>query len=126
MKTSLKLLSRAAAIAGIGIIGACVSSTPAAAQQKVVTTTDLVPNIDEPGFNPYQRSQNILFTTVSGTLLFPIPANRVIVVEHVSLSGLVQSGGVVQAFLRCSLTSDASQEVNHSLVLFPQGEVNGF
>src|SRR5262249_3294732 len=117
-----------AVIAALVMLGTWMSSSRATAQQKKPATPDLVRNIDEPGFNPYQHSQNVTVGPVSATAFFPIPTNEVVVIDHVSLSGGLQGGGVVQAFIRCSTTSDATEEVNHSLVLFPQGtnESNGF
>jgi hypothetical protein len=82
----------------------------------------LVRNVDEPGFNPFQESQTILFTNFSGDATLPIPTGKIAVIEQVSASGALQTGGVVQVFVRCR---NGEVEVNHSLPLFPQGEVNG-
>jgi len=121
-------LIAAMAIAAVvfGAVHASAQSTPG--QVKSSVSIQIVRNVDEPGFNVYQHSQNITIGPVSATAFFPILTNRVVVVEHVSLSGGLQGGGVVQAFVRCSTTSDATQEVDHSLVLVPQGtnESNGF
>jgi len=128
MKPSQKVISIVSAIVAIAIVGTWISSNRATAQQKKPDTPELVRNIDEPGFNTYQHSQNITVGPVSATAFFPIPTNEVVVVDHVSLSGGLQGAAVAQAFIRCSTTSDASGEVNHSLVLVPQGEneSNGF
>jgi hypothetical protein len=128
LKPTHKAMAGVAVIAALTMVGMSMSWNSATAQQKKPVTPDLVRNIDEPGFNPYEHSQNITVGPVSATASFPIPTNEVVVIEHVSLSGGLQGDGVVQAFIRCSTTSDASQEVNHSLVLVPQGEneSNGF
>ena len=132
MKRTQNVISSILAIAAIVMIGIWISSNRATAQDKKPATPDLVRNIDEPGFNPYQHSVNTTLDASAGgccgTVIFPIPTNTVVVVEHVSMSGGFHSPGIVQAFLRCSMTSDASQEVNHSLVLVSQGEnpSNGF
>jgi hypothetical protein len=97
---------------------------PAAAQQKNPLAPTLIRNIDEPGFNIFQQSQNILFTNFSGTATLTIPAGKVVVIEHASASGGLETGGTAQLFLRCA-NGDFSEQVNHSLVLFPQGQVNG-
>jgi hypothetical protein len=94
----------------------------AGAQQKNPLAPTLVRNIDEPGFNRFQTSQNILFTNFSGTAFLPLPAGEVAVIEHASASGALETGGTAQLFLRCF---DGTEEVNHSLVLFAQGQVNG-
>jgi len=96
---------------------------PAAAQQKTIVTPTLIRNIDEPGFNPFQFSENVLFTNPSFYVSVPVPENKVLVVEHVSASGLLDNGAIVQAFLWCF---NGIQEVHHSLVLTAQGTVNGF
>jgi len=122
MKRTLKVISSVATISVIAIIGVWMISNRAAAQQKNPLAPLLVRNIDEPGFNPYQSSQNILFTNFSGDATFQIPAGRVAVIEQVSASGALQTGSVPQVFVRCR---NESVEVNHSLPLFSQGEVNG-
>jgi len=114
--------SKALAVAAVTVLAVVASASAASAQQKGPVTPTLVASIYEPGFNPYQASQTILFTNFSGTAILPVPPNQVVVIEQVSISGAVQSGGVVQAFLRCR---NGDVEVNHSLVLFAQGEVNG-
>jgi len=96
-----------------------ISGTPTVT---VGNSTLFVANLDEPGRNRFQSSQNILFTTVSGNAVFVVPDGKVTVIEHVSMSGAVESGGTVQAFVTCF---DGAQEVRHSLVLAPGGEVNG-
>src|SRR5215471_6297751 len=105
-----------------------VSAQQMPGEVKSSVSIQIVRNVDEPGFNVYQHSQNVTVGPVSATAFFPILTNKVVVVEHVSLSGGLQGGGAVQAFVRCSTTSDAAQEVNHSLVLVPQGTnpSNGF
>ena len=50
-------------------------------------------------------------------------ADKVLVVEHVSASGLLDAEGIVQGFLWCF---NGTQEVHHSLVLTYQGTVNGW
>jgi hypothetical protein len=122
MKRLVKMSSTAAMIAIVGV-GMFVGSKSALAQVKSSVTPDLVRNIDEPGFNPFQWSMNTLFTNPAFTVSVPIPTNKVAVIEHVSASGLLDSIGVVQGFLVCS---NGSQEVRHSLVLTPQGTINGF
>ena len=114
--------SKVLMILTVAIVAVVAGAGHSHAQQKPPVTPTLVRNIDEPGFNPYQASQTILFTNFSGTAILPVPPNQVVVIEQVSISGAVQSGGVVQAFLRCR---NGDVEVNHSLVLFAQGEVNG-
>ena len=125
MKPLAKPVLTAAAIAAIAFLLAGSNRGAAGAQQKPPATPLLVRSIDEPGLNPFQESQNILFTNFSGTAFFTTPPGRLAVIEEVSISGAVSSGGEVQAFFRC-FDSVTSQEVNHSLVLFPQGDVNGF
>src|SRR5215467_4131187 len=120
MKLSAKLASTVGIIAGIAIVVTSIGPNRAAAQQKGPVTPLLVRNIDEPGFNPFQASQNILFTNFSGNATFTIPSGKVAVIEQVSASGALETGGVVQVFVRCR---NETVEVNHSLVLFPQGEV---
>jgi len=132
MKRTARATVRLLTIAVMATIGLGMSAGRAVAQTKNPLAPQLVRNIDEPGFNPYQHSVNTTLDASAGgccgTVIFPIPTNTVVVVEHVSMSGGFHSPGIVQAFLRCSMTSDASQEVNHSLVLVSQGEnpSNGF
>src|SRR5262249_17707492 len=73
MKRILKVISSVATIAAIAMIGVWMISNRAAAQQKNPLAPLLVRNIDEPGFNPFQASQNILFTNFSGDATFQIP-----------------------------------------------------
>jgi len=92
----------------------------------------LVRDIDNAGRHGYQVSQNILTDAVSGTAIFAVPAGQLAVIQHVSASGGFENAGeVVQAFVRCTNFNAANQfngadfqEVNHSLVLTPQGENN--
>src|SRR5215467_13222617 len=115
--------SKMAVVTAMAIVGLFAGASRAHAQQKSPTAPSLVRNIDEPGFNEFQFSQNVLFTNPSFTASIPVPLNKVLVVEHVSASGLLDTGGVVQVFVRCF---NGSMEVNHSLVLTPQGSVNGW
>src|SRR5262249_26305383 len=93
----------------------------------------LVRDVDSPGRHGYQASQNILTDSFSGTAIFAVPAGQLAVIQHVSGSGGFESeGAVVQAFVRCTNFNAANlfngadfQEVNHSLVLTPQGENSG-
>src|SRR5262249_15909387 len=123
-----RVTARVLAIAVLAAIGLGMSAQRAVAQTKNPLAPQLVRNIDEPGFNPYQHSQNTLTSgcNCSATVVFDLPANEVVVVEHASVTGACVAGGAVQAFLRCSTTQDATQEVNHALVLVPEGSVNGF
>ena len=122
MKVSAKIGSALATVAVVGIITTSIGPQHATAQQKGIVVPQLVRNVDEPGFNPYQASQNILFTNFSGDATFTIPQNKVAVIEQVSASGALQTGSVPQVFVRCR---NESVEVNHSLPVIPQGEVNG-
>src|SRR5215470_7906828 len=122
MKTLTKVGSTVAIISAVAIIVTSIAPKHASAQQKTNVTPELVRNIDEPGFNPYQASQNILFTNFSGDATFTIPSGKVAVIEQVSASGALQTGSVPQVFVRCR---NESMEVNHSLPLIPQGQVNG-
>ena len=122
MKTLTKVGSTVAIISAVAIIVTSIAPKHASAQQKTIVTPDLVRNIDEPGFNPYQASQNILFTNFSGDATFTIPSGKVAVIEQVSASGALQTGSVPQVFVRCR---NESMEVNHSLPVIPQGQVNG-
>jgi len=99
-----------------------ISGTPTVIVGNNAQAPLFVRNVDEPGRNPFQTSENILFTTVSGTAFFAVPDGKVTVIEHVSMSGAVESGGTIQAFVTCF---DGTDEVNHSLILMPSGEVNG-
>jgi len=122
MKPLAKLSSTAAMIAAVAIVATSVGPKHVAAQQKNPLSIDLVRNVDEPGFNPYQASENILLTNFSGDATLLIPTGKVAVIEQVSASGALQSEGTVQVFVRCR---NGAQEVNHSLPMFPQGQVNG-
>ncbi len=98
----------------------------AGAQQKPTVTPDLVRNVDEPGFNPLEEEFNTTNNGVGFTLFFDVPTNKVAVIEHVSLSGAVPTGQVVQAFAICEVPPvDARHEAEHALVMVPQGSVNG-
>src|SRR5262249_45979267 len=99
-----------------------ISGTPTVTVGNSAQSPVYVRNVDEPGRSRFQTSQNILFTTVSGTGFFAVPDGKVTVIEHVSMSGAVESGGTIQAFVTCF---DGSEEVLHSLVLTPAGNVNG-
>ena len=117
-----RLGSTITAVATMALVTTIVPQ-PAAAQQKTIVTPTLIRNIDEPGFNPFQFTQNVLWTNPSFYLSVPVPENKVLVVEHVSASGLLDPGGIVQGFLWCF---NGTQEVHHSLVLTYQGTVNGW
>ena len=104
----------------LGILAVCVSSPSLWAQQKAPATPDLVRNIDEPGFNSYQSWKSLVidhaFTTND---FFTIPANKLLVVEHVSVSGDSDIGpGPVSVTLTCA--NGSSSFANHYLVLTPQ------
>jgi hypothetical protein len=58
------------------------------------------------------------------SLLFPIPAGKIVVIEYVSASGAVSSGGTFQGSYDASM-KQSRREVNRSLAFTPQGEVNG-
>jgi|SRR5215813_2140934 len=107
-----------------GVWNVGINGTPTVTVGNSVTNPLFVRNVDEPARSPFQSSQNILFTTVSGTAFFAVPDGRVTVIEHVSMSGAVETGGTVQAFVRC-FGGTGDGEVNHSLVLAPAGDVNG-
>ena len=89
-----------------------ISGTPTVTVANSAQSPLFVRDVDAPGRNPFQTSQNILFTTVSGTAFFTVPDGKVTVIEHVSMSGAVESGGTVQAFVTCF---DGADEVRHSL-----------
>jgi hypothetical protein len=122
MKPLTKSLSTIAILGALAALMPWSGAKRAEAQTKGIVVPQLVRNIDEPGFNPFQESQTILFTNFSGDATLPIPAGKVAVIEQVSASGAVQTGGVVQVFVRCR---NGDVEVNQSLALFPHGEVNG-
>src|SRR5215471_3736484 len=100
MKLSAKLIPIVVIVA-IAIVATSIRPNPAGAQNKGPVVPTLVRNIDEPGFNPYQASQNILFTNFSGDGTFTIPSGKVAVIEQVSASDALQTGSVPQIFVRC-------------------------
>jgi hypothetical protein len=119
-----RALSLAAPLATLVLLATSLNSGYAIAQiGKSDITPVLVRNIDEPGRNPFQTSQNVLFTNFSATAFLVVPTGKIAVIETVSASGAVSSGGTFQGFVRCF---DGNMEVNHSLVFTAQGEVNGF
>ena len=83
-------------IAGLAAFALVSGFKHAAAQQKGPVVPQIIRNIDEPGFNPFQASQNILFTNFSGDATFTIPQNKVAVIEQVSASGALQSDALSQ------------------------------
>src|SRR5215469_9739871 len=89
----------------LGILAVCVSSPSLRAQQKAPATPELVRNIDEPGFNSYQSWKSLVINHgFSADDSFTIPANKVLVVEHVSVSGDSDTVGspAVSVTLTCS------------------------
>jgi hypothetical protein len=126
MTSLYKLCSTVVTTAGMVVAATLVSPAQAAAQQKPSIPVDLVRNVDEPGFNPYEVELNAQSSGVGFTLFFPVPTNKMAVIEHVSLTGEVPTGQVVQAFLICEVPpADAFHEAEHALVLVPQGSFNG-
>src|SRR5262249_42328281 len=77
MRLLAKLSSTAAMIAAVAILATSVGPKHVAAQQKNPLAPDLVRNVDEPGFNPYQASVNIFLTNFSGDASLPIPTGKV-------------------------------------------------
>jgi hypothetical protein len=120
MRISVNLLAGAAIVAAAGIILSWIGPPYAVAQQKPPATPQLVRNVDESGFNPFQTSHNTFFGVNAASIneTLPVPVNKVAVVEHVSASGTLSIGSIPRGFLRCS---NGAQEVNHSLVFTAQG-----
>jgi len=120
MRIFVNLLAGAAIVSAAGIVVSWIGPPYAVAQQKPPATPQLVRNVDESGFNPFQTSHNTFFgvNTVSITESLPVPVNKVAVVEHVSASGALSLGAIPRGFVRCS---NGAQEVNHSLVFTAQG-----
>ena len=112
----------AIAIAIVVTMAVSSSFKQATAQQKTSVTPLLVRNIDEPGFNAYQVSQAVNFSQFGFVASLPIPTGKIAVVEHVSVSGTAQSGGMLRASINCF---NGSEDVTHSLVLTPQGDFSG-
>src|SRR5215472_17278097 len=105
----------------LGILAVCVFSPSLGAQgQKPPATPDLVRNVDEPGFNSYQSWKSIVIDhAFTGNDFFTIPSNKLLVVEHISVSGDSDTGpGPVSVTLTCA--NGSSSFANHYLVLTPQ------
>ncbi len=125
MKLSFRSGAIVTAIAAAGAVSIWLNPTRAVAQgTKPSVSITLTRNVDEPGLNPYQSSHNTFFSanTFAITEDLPVPAGQTLVVEHVSLSGALTKGSVPRAFVRCFT---GAMEVNHSIALTPQGDVNG-
>ena len=75
MKRTARVTVRLLTIAVMATIGLGMSAGRAVAQTKNPLAPQLVRNIDEPGFNPYQHSQNVTIGPVSATAFFPIPTS---------------------------------------------------
>lgn len=127
---------RAAADENVKVVNTTASPVPVVVQGTPTFTLAsgpatplLVRDVDSPPRHGYQASQNILTDVVSGTGLFTVPSGYLAVIEHVSLSGGFEGNGITQAFVRCTNFTQVNvfdpsadfQEVNHSLVLVPQG-----
>ena len=102
------------------ILAVFVGPSSVVAQQKAPATPDLVRNVDEPGFNSYQSWKSIVIDhAFTGNDYFTIPANKLLVVEHISVSGDSDIGaGPVSVTLTCA--NGSSSFANHYLVLTPQ------
>jgi hypothetical protein len=125
MKMSFRSGAIVTTIVAAGAVATWIHPTRAIAQgTKPSAGITLTRNVDEPGLNPYQSSHNTFFlaNTFAITEDLPVPAGRTVVVEHVSLSGALTTGSVPRAFVRCIT---GAMEVNHSIALTPQGDVNG-
>jgi len=123
MRTFVNVLAGAAIVSAAGIVVSWIGPPYAVAQQKPPATPQLVRNVDESGFNPFQTSHTTFFgvNTVSINESLPVPVNKVAVVEHVSASGALSLGAIPRGFVRCS---NGAQEVNHSLVFTAQGSTS--
>jgi hypothetical protein len=112
--------SRVPMIAAVTLAAAVAGASRTSAQQKSPISIQVVRNIDEPGFNPYQTSHGTFFSvnSVSITEEMPIPAGKIAIIEHVSASGALSNGSIPRGFLRCF---NGSEEVDHSLVFISQG-----
>jgi hypothetical protein len=120
-----RVTAKLLAVGAMAVIGLGMSANPTDAQDKKPVTPDLVRNIDEPGFNPYQHSSEVFSEDCCSIESFPIPVNKVVVVEHVSVTVAGPSAGLVAASVQCSTTADASGFVEHFLVMVQQGTVLG-
>jgi len=103
------------AIAGMG-------PKHAIAQQKTIETPQLVRNVDEPGFNPFQLTASMFVSGYTGSVSLPIPSGKVAVIEFVSAGGSLPAGGLASAFVNCG---HGANRAGHTLPLTAQGSLNG-
>lgn len=84
----------------------------------------LIRNIDEPGRNPFQVNGSITLGGSGGEFKIPIPKGKMVVFEHVSVSGALPHQQRVLVRLTCNMNLlDATAEAKINLVVFPQGPV---
>jgi hypothetical protein len=112
--------SRVLMITALAIVAVVAGAGHSHAQQKNPISIQLVRNVDEAGFNPYQTSHGTFFSvnSVSITEDMPVPTGKIAVIEHISASGALSTGSIPRGFVRCF---NGSQEVDHSLAFLSQG-----
>jgi hypothetical protein len=107
------------AILPLSILAVCLFSPSVRAQgQKAPATPDLIRNVDEPGFNSYQSWKALIINHgVAADDSFTIPPNKVLVLEHISVSGDSDTVQPVTVQLNCQ---NGSSFALHFLVMSPQ------